>query len=150
MGIIQLGPQFIQNAQTNLNSYIPTAPRDAVWGCAKSMMVSLIATAVLSDGKVVPALKAALFASVASVVHTTVISVLKMGFTTYGITIEGNPDLKYLPHALSIGSLLTAYWVGRKGGMSLFWTPLATALPYVLTQNSTQITTPLFVAVVNS
>ena len=146
----QRGPQFIQNYQRNLNGWVPTAPEDAVWGAAKSVVVSMVVTAFITQGSLVASTKSAFLAAVASTVHTLSISIFNkvLHYYTAGIPVE---IVDYFPHAVSLFALFSSYLLGRKINMSLLLTIPATGIPYFLTQSQQQIKikTPLFVTIVN-
>jgi hypothetical protein len=141
---------IIENTQNNLDSLFPTVPKDAVWGCTKSMSASFLVATAFSYGNIISGSKAALLASVASMVHTIAIGLFMQRFNQLDNKIEGDPNFVYLPHGVSLATFIFSCIIGRQKGMSLCWTIPLTALPYVITQLNckTEVTTPLFLTII--
>lgn len=143
------GPEFIQNYQRNLNSWVSGIPTDALWGATKSVLASFSVSILITRGNVLAGCKAGTLGCVASVVHTVVLTIaFKLCAALENDFITEN--WIYAPHVVSLFSLFSSYLYGRKWGTSLFWTLPATALPYMITQHQeiTRLSTPLFVIVV--
>lgn len=146
-------PGFLKPYQENLNSWLPSAPKDAVWSGFKSHLASSIATVVMTRGNAFSMIAAQPVSAVASLVYAVIVATSQYAIKNNIITLDER-QWSYVPHLSSAVGLLAGHFFGKQIGIqsNLWWTCVATTVPYVLTQSfslSKDVPpTPLLIAVV--
>ncbi len=146
-------PGFLKPFQDNLNSWLPSAPKDAVWGGFNSHVATSIATLIMTRGNAFSMIAAHPVSAVASLVYAMIITSSHYAKKNNMLSLDDH-QWSYLSHAATGIGLITGHFFGKQIGIqsNLWWTFVFTALPYVFFQSYSKSDnnprTPLLIAVV--
>ncbi len=145
-------PGFLRPYQANLNSWFPSVPEDAVWGGFNSHVASSVATIIMTKGNAFSSLAAHPVSAAASLVYAMIVASSRYAMKNNMISLDER-QWSYVPHVATGVGILAGHFFGKQIGIqsNLWWTFVATAVPYVFFQSSKSdnvTRTPLLIAVV--